>query len=246
MQLRRTMYTIELIKFKGYHVMSSFCRTTFIHGGSYIFVRDNINCKSLNKLKKFSIEKQHEFSGIHFVDLKIIIVCFYRSPTGDFDVFNNGLESILCELDKFNCNILLFGDFNLDFMEFNFHCRTISDLLNSFNLIQQIFVPTRITSTSSSCIDNFFTSLENSNIGIAVFDPFLSDHHAISVTLKVNTSCKQNNTVFYKHDVKETNLIMLIAYLSHFEWSVLEALSADAAFELFFIFLSMLLKKPAL
>ena len=43
----------------------------------------------------------------------LLVICFYRSPTGDFNYFLNQLELVLNQLYKVSTTIDLCGDFNI-------------------------------------------------------------------------------------------------------------------------------------
>jgi len=46
---------------------------------------------------------------------KLSILCTYRSPSGDFSYFLKQLEWVLNKLHKISTNIILCGDFNVNF-----------------------------------------------------------------------------------------------------------------------------------
>jgi hypothetical protein len=52
-----------------------------------IFVKDRVQTKELDGMQGLCKEKDFEMSIVELVDLKIVLVCIYRSPDGDFQLF---------------------------------------------------------------------------------------------------------------------------------------------------------------
>lgn len=151
---------IKFINFSGYILQSYYCRKKHIHGGVCIYVKNTINCKSLD-LSCYGEEFHSEFCGVEFDN--IIIIGIYRSCVhGDFNIFLSNLEGLLNFIHmKFKKNIILMGDFNVNFNKpFLPNVVSLLELFGSFNLKQTIFQPTRIDLNSSSCIDGIFTDVE--------------------------------------------------------------------------------------
>ena len=60
-----------------------------------------------------------------------IIGCIYRPPGTDLKQFNQSLESIIKRITKYNKNVYLLGDFNINLLNYSIHD-------NTFNLIVQL------------------------------------------------------------------------------------------------------------
>jgi hypothetical protein len=106
-------------------------------------------------------------------------LCIYRSPYGNFDEFAEQLEIILKYLFKPKSEIILCGDFNVNFLVNSSTAHQIISLLQSYNLFHVVDFPTRINKDSSSAIDNIFVDYSRLN----TFQVFslangLSDHEA--------------------------------------------------------------------
>ena len=117
----------------------------------------------------------------------------YRPPDQDINKFNTFIESILTKATKNQKIIYLMGDFNINLLNEDFHAPT-NDFLNvlySYSLYPSITKPTRITSKSSTLIDNIFTnSMSKQTSGIIMTD--LSDHLPIFSFTDLNVSCNTN------------------------------------------------------
>ena len=97
------------------------------------------------------------------------------------DEFNNNfLIPFLTEVSSCNKDIILLGDFNVDLLKSDTVkevCEYL-DIFSSFNLLPQIILPTRVTETTSTVIDNiFFNSAECNPISGNIICP-ISDHLA--------------------------------------------------------------------
>ena len=116
---------------------------------------------------------------------KDLYVCSVYRPDKDFKCFDE-LERTTSLIDKANSTILIGGDLNLG--DINWDSNTVNpgathaeesnkllDMSESFGLTQFIHEPTRITDTSSNCLDLMFHSNPSLVENIKVI-PGFSDH----------------------------------------------------------------------
>jgi len=80
------------------------------------------------------------------------------------------------------------GDFNIDLFKIN-SCLQFKNLMSSFNFIPLIYLPTRVTFSLSSLIDNIFTNNLNSHKS-AVLCTDISDHFPIFTSLQIDNFSK--------------------------------------------------------
>jgi exonuclease III len=150
----------ELANFvlKDYVVASQFCRDSSIRGGCLIAINSKYSFKNRLDITKMSKEKLCEISC---AELKsVILVCIYRPPSGCFKEFADILEGVLNGITRGNNkHVLVCGDFNVDLNSCSSSRDLLLDLFNSYSLTRCIYIPTRTTNTSSTCIDNVFTDL---------------------------------------------------------------------------------------
>jgi len=136
---------------------------------------------SMIDLSQYCIEKVIEVCaaqiniGNHF----IILLCIYRSPSGNFGEFSLLLDLILKYLHKPKVEFIIYGDFNVNFLIDSSSAWQLTLLLQSYNLFHIIDFPTRTTKVSSSAIDNIFIDYSRIN-SFKVFSLIngLSDHEA--------------------------------------------------------------------
>ena len=171
---------IETIRLHNYSLRAKFCRNKFKKGGVCIFTHDSIHCSEIN-LNKFCKEKDFEICAIelHLQFYKICIVTIYRSPSGDFQYFVNSLEKTLSKIHNSTNDIILCGDFNINY-SINSTCKQSMDsLISSYGLSSIITFPTRIQNTTRTIIDNIFlNTFKFNNHSVYPSINGLSDHDA--------------------------------------------------------------------
>lgn len=93
-------------------------------------------------------------------DAGILIGVIYRPPGTPMDMFNDEMDSLLSQLLRYDKEIILLGDFNVDLLKTDSHRLTnvFYNCMSSHHLLPVITRPTRITNHSSTLIDNIFTS----------------------------------------------------------------------------------------
>jgi exonuclease III len=105
------------------------------------------------------VEKDFEMSMTELVDYGYIIVCIYRSPDSNLQIFLKNLELILQKIQSRNKKLLLCGDWNLNFMLDNRRLKELQNLLHSYNMINTVRFLTRITPSTESLIDVIITKI---------------------------------------------------------------------------------------
>ena len=113
----------------------------------------------------------------------ITIGNIYRPPRDlleNYTTFINEMTPILCDFEKQNTEVLISGDFNIDLLKVN-RRQIFNDFLdclitNSF--FSKITLPTRLSSTSATLIDNFFCKLTHNTLQCTsgILMKKLSDH----------------------------------------------------------------------
>nr|CAI5824935.1 unnamed protein product [Callosobruchus analis] len=97
----KTKQQLESHRLAGFKLVSSFCRPENKHGGSAVFVSEEI----VNRSERLDIVSQSEMGNlecaaveIRLHDMKMIILSIYRPPLGMFNEFLNNLEHILTRI----------------------------------------------------------------------------------------------------------------------------------------------------
>ena len=140
------------------------------YGGIIIYVKENIACKWRQDLENNQIESI--WVELTLEAKSILLGLFYRPPNSPASAIGDIETSIDLAFDSNIKNIIIAGDFNLNYL--NESCRRkINSLFQPYNLRQLIEEPTHFTESSSSLIDLVATNNDNSVIYSGVGEAFL-------------------------------------------------------------------------
>ena len=171
-----------LINYDNYCIASSFNRKSDnrfnIGGGSLILMRKTIKFKARKDVVALSVERSVEVSCVELDSH--VIVCVYRPPCcQNFSTFENVMEDILKLTSRTKKHVIVCGDFNVDILKADNYTVRILSLFQSFNLNHVFLEPTRVTSTSSTCIDNFVCNSDYTSK--LIINALPSDHSGLEV-----------------------------------------------------------------
>jgi len=183
---------LTTIQIDQYKLVSYFGRKTHKHGGSCIYVKKSILTRDVHYLGGISVEKDFEMSVVEVVTYGYIIVCIYRSPDGNYIQFLKNLELVIQKIQSKRKKLLLCGDWNLNFLVDNIRIQELENLLESYDLINTVRSPTRITSSTKSLIDVIVTNREYPEQKVKVIDLGLSDH--LAQVIRINSEIGSNKT----------------------------------------------------
>lgn len=161
------------------------------------YVRDNIKCQQI----QWTVPTSLECLGLSITlspQMQIIVIGLYRPPTS-INVFYDELHSVLKQYN-FKKEVILLGDFNINWNVKSIR-RQLKTLTESFDLVQLIKKPTRITNFSESCIDLVYKSERIQRTYSLVTG--LSDHNMILFSRKLS----KTRTTSAIHNRPETNRI---------------------------------------
>ena len=160
-------------------------------GGVAIYIKNNISYKERKDLHSPSIE--NIYIEIFVKNSKSFIVGFFYRPPDDSkylcDNFNDRLNDNIEIVSKENKEIILMGDFNVNYENDN-DSRSHFDFKNimSFHGFKQIIsTPTRITEDTATLIDHIFVTNPASFPISCVVATSLSDHDFVYCCRKINS-----------------------------------------------------------
>jgi hypothetical protein len=109
---------IQLVSFDKYNLGTEFCRQTFHKGGVCMFSLKKYKFSVINIVKHCK-DKELEACALKlkFSTIKLCILTIYRSPSGNFQFFLNGLEHIPKKMFKPDIHRIICGDININYME---------------------------------------------------------------------------------------------------------------------------------
>jgi len=164
------------------------------HGGVAIYLQNMFNYSILE-----IVDDPNVWDGVFIeVDLenfdrkprKLVLGNIYRPPRDSVENTNsfiNDLDKILSDFQKTTAEVLIAGDFNLDLLKIKEHSaiNNYFETILANGFLPKLTLPTRVTHTSSTLIDNFLVKISDSfsqcTAGILVSD--LSDHYPCFIKL---------------------------------------------------------------
>jgi exonuclease III len=205
-----------------YTLGAHYCRSQYKKGGTCIYIHKSLKFVTIN-LDKFCHERDMEACAIslNISNCKIIILTIYRAPASNYELFLDKLELILQKISKKYVNLILCGDFNVNYMD---NCNKkvkLDDLLGSYNLKSIITFPTRIGVNSATIIDNIFIDeLQFINYEVSTLTNGLSDHEAQLLTLQLSSHCSNKTNIPFIRVISDYNVLDFNMKLSYEEWEL--------------------------
>jgi len=190
-------------------------------GGVVIFALESVETDIID-LSESCRGKDFEICAIKLrvKATKLSILCTYRSPSGDFSYFLKQLEWVLNKLHKISTNIILCGDFNVNFLDSSSKAPVLESLLTSFGLEGAVEFPIRVTSDSQTLIDNIF--LDKNSLSSLTY-PFIngiSDHEGQLLILPELTTPSIKSLPKYKRVIIDYSVQKFITALSQENWDI--------------------------
>ena len=128
-----------------------------------------------------------------------LFCCIYRHPRSEIKTLILHLHKIIPQL--INKQVFIMGDFNINLLDYSSHTPTY-DFINTFlsnNFVPCINQPTRISSQSSTVIDNIFTNLTDKKIICGNILTHISDHFPQFLIME-NANSSHKNLELFKRD----------------------------------------------
>ena len=196
----------------GYQNLLTRCRDDGPRGGVGLFIKDGIRYKIRNDLSLFI---PHVFESL-FIEIispsakNTVLGTIYRpntEPKADIDIFSKSLFDIMDIIAEEHKHGIIMGDMNIDLLKFQSHTNTCNYLDNLFShgFLPTITKPTRVTQSSATLIDHFYTNdiPGNGSSGIIIND--VADHFGTFYISKSNIS-HENPTYNTYRSFSDTNI----------------------------------------
>lgn len=221
-------YEMQNYSLNGYSLYAN-CNSTYRAGGVAAFVNNNIRCTALNlNLRTADCLLLRLVTDWY----DIYVLCVYRFVSGDCDEFVIELSKFL--KSKRFPNIIIVGDINIDILNLPSSSDKYMSMLAQHGFECMIDQPTRISSTSKTCIDHIFcktTTFSPISINSAVHSFNITDHSATSLTMKYR--CTDLGSTVEMH-YTSINYVNLCLSLNRETWlSVYSCRDASTAFDTF-------------
>ena len=223
-KIQKDQTPIYDINLKGYD--KYFTPTESTKGGTIIYFNENLNVNNRKDLeRKLYLSNKLESTFVEIINKgkkNIIIGCVYKHPSMDIDEFNSLFEDVMDRISYENKEFYLLGDFNLDLLKIDDESK-IDDFYNIISsnfLVPHITIPTRITSTSKTLIDNIFSNnfeflnAKSGNITVSI-----SDHMPQLLKVPKIINRVLNKQKIYKRDIKNMDKENFIADIINVNWN---------------------------
>jgi len=130
---------VHFFGIENYVLWSNFSRSTFQKGGVCIYIRNDVFFNYFD-FSKYGKENTLEICAVQIVttEERMIVMCEYRSPSGDFNHFLRLLDMALLSLNKPSIEIPICGDFNVDNLLSCHHKQKLSLLLGAYNMMHTV------------------------------------------------------------------------------------------------------------
>ena len=179
---------LERMALGGYNLVAKSCRTDQRGGGTAIYATKGLEISAVTRLPP-QTEKQIEYCCCKLVMNKklFIIICIYRSPSGDIECFIEKLIEILDQLCTSSKYIIVCGDFNINFSVNSNVSNNIKQLFSSYSLNSHVTGITRPNSqTFGTQIDNIFSNITENLINCAILESKISEHFSQILDIKMH------------------------------------------------------------
>ena len=164
-------------------------------------------------------------TGIGLIKRKknIIVGCIYKHPSMDIDDFNAMFEKVLEKVSAENKELYLLGDFNIDLLKIEEEDKgnkidEFYNVLCTNFLVPHITLPTRITTSSATLIDNIFSNNQNFSQAISGnLTVSISDHLPQILFVPMDDFKPPKKQNLYKRE-KNFDKESLVAHFINVKW----------------------------
>lgn len=236
-----TSDSVKTMTIAGYTLTDYYCRPQREHGGSLIYVRNDVLVRNLS-VSVFSDEMNFEVSGTIVManDIRVGIISVYRPGSGDFEVFLDRLSYTLNHCSKLVDVIFVCGDLNVNYLKVDCTNRKLFiDLLDCFHLRLTSQEPTRVFTdktgrTFVSKVDYVLTNADQSDLDVKVFEPYVSDHRAIILQFRARLEVNTQSRLNYVRNLCQENLDTFVFQISNCKFqAVYKSDDVDNCFQAF-------------
>jgi hypothetical protein len=120
------------------------------------------------------------------LNLNIALCCLYCPPNTKVADIITVIEHIKSLLNS-QASLLIGGDFNINFLDDGINADFL-DNIHALSLHPVISLPTRVSNSSSTIIDNFLCDISLLPLSSGVVKTDISDHYLVEISLPVQNS----------------------------------------------------------
>ena len=198
-------------------------RVPKVGGSVCVYTKDNLKISSLNELSYIAD------SGLHMLWLKVqggnlrsfLICTAYRPPNALLNCFETDFSHTLVSALLMSKSIYILGDLNCNVLNTRDPaCQALLNLCSTFNLLQLITQPMRITESSATLLDVTLVSNKELIIELNVVPISISDHDLVYATLKLKKELQKPVYVNVR-SFRQYNSNSFLQDMSYAPWSVI-------------------------
>ena len=194
-------------------------------GGIAIYCKNSLSISQRPDLNKRTNHIESLFIEIESNTKNIICGIIYHRPNSSTANFINDLESILSGIDSENKSIYIMGDFNINLLNYP-TCNLAESLVNlfhSYNLVNLINKPTRVTENSATLIDHIWTNNYMNTKHSGILYESISDHFPIFTLFntKPNKTFTSSKKQIQYRDNSAQNINALNNLLEQVNWDLI-------------------------
>ena len=206
-RLDREVKKHKLVRKRGGGLIT-FVRDTYMD----VYVQEDANVSSADiEIQWLKIQRNNSKT--------ILLANVYRPPSGKINQAIKTIEEGLTSLPKSNEEVILLGDFNVDYKNAkSLNYKKIKFFERSNSLEQKICTTTRNTKTSSTLIDLAFTNMKFIKEA-GTLDSFLSDHQPIFLLKKKKRNSEKCEQLFEGRSYRNYDKQKLGENISSQNWS---------------------------
>lgn len=178
------------------------------------------------------MERSFECCGIELPLHKCIIICLYRIPNPNADIFLRNLECLITRLRRrLKMRIIITGDFNIDLLKESKALIEFQRIMQNYNYKVHVDQPTR----AHACLDLIISNIPEATSDVLQFG--LSDHDTAQI---LNVPTSQNTKplcdwYIFKRDYSTSNITKFTECVYSLSWTdVYTENNFNAAFNSFY------------
>ena len=151
----------------------------------------------------------------------MIIGVIYKLPDTDVIKFNENLEQLLKIVSKEHKPCYLLGDYNINLLKHDKHLPTkhFLDTLLTYGFYPLMNKPTRLTTDSTTLIDNILTNVHDVNNRAGIWIADISDHLPVFTILHNKTFKAKTKMKIKKRIMNNENVEQFKSSLQNCDWS---------------------------
>lgn len=198
-------------------------------GGVGFLVSNEINYQTIDlEIPEIST---FEFQVIKILTAKsqhIFLICIYRPPGTPIDAFITELE-ILLNNKALSKRVIITGDLNINLLKASAHepSGNFFNCMMANRYIPLINKPTRVTSETSTLIDNFFVNFYSNKLNTAILQYPISDHYPILLSLDLKIDKITFSNPINVRKINSTNKLQFLEKIKTTEWSEVKQACLD-------------------